>query len=98
MKTVGRASVLGAFIAAMLIWACGDSDTTGRPPPGPDCKLTPSQCVEAGPDVTVPTESGTDTSTGSDAPKDTSASDTQPPNDASSDAPEDSPADASDSG
>jgi len=50
------AIVCGGTFACLLLWACSGDDNTGRPPAGPDCKLTPSACQEAGPDTASPTD------------------------------------------
>jgi hypothetical protein len=78
-------SFVGCSCALLFLWACGGDDTTGRPPPGPDCRLTPAACAEggteSGTDTSRPdtgTETGTDTGpkdTGVDAPPDTSSND-----------------------
>ena len=41
---------LGCGGMLLFLWACGGDDTTGRPPAGPDCRLTPAACREAGPE------------------------------------------------
>lgn len=66
-------AVVGSIAALTALAACGGDDTTGRQPPGPDCKLTPSSCQEAGPE------------TGGDAPSTDTGSDTGPKPDGGSD-------------
>ncbi len=74
MKKLFLVVAFGSLVGAAALAACSD-DSSSHATPGPDCKLTPSACNEAGADTGA--ETGGDTGGGQDsAPPVDSGSDT----------------------